>query len=247
MNHLPANLATNMDNYIKGSDDPKMASFLAAHSFIPPSNPVREAQGASPQSVKTSLLVEQSISTGGSSLPALISDASSYAPESVSTGMADRDLVHNQRALGELPRPSPLKCPFGILDCHREFNHGNVREWIKHSSIHFRKLSRPGKPPTYIKPPTHGRCGFCEQEFRAPKGDLCWLQRMKHTKLHHELGHRIDRPDFTLIEYLWQQGVMSVEKYRELKPTEGLPSPPPSDDGLPPVTSIQENRRGDRY
>ena len=54
---------------------------------------------------------------------------------------------------------------------------------------------------------------------------------MKHVGLHHHAGHTLAhaRIDFTLVEYLWEKGLMDVVDYRELKAKAAL-TPPASPD-----------------
>ncbi len=75
---------------------------------------------------------------------------------------------------------------------------------------------------------------------------------MEHVKIHHQyLGHRLAaaRHDFTLVEYLWQNGLLSLADYRELKPnaaaasrsTQNIPTPPDSPPGTGAVAVINRN------
>ena len=56
---------------------------------------------------------------------------------------------------------------------------------------------------------------------------------MCHVARHHSSGSRLahSRFDFALIKYLWHNGAIDIEVYRELVPLSGerqsLPSPPP--------------------
>ena len=111
------------------------------------------------------------------------------------------------------------------------------KNWIQHSLEHFRMNERG---PESLDPPRNNSCCFCPQTFQASSGSKSWRARMDHVKVHQEhFGHRLAaaRPDFALIEYFWQNGLLSRANYQELNPKakaveEDPQSISPSDPGL---------------
>ena len=132
-------------------------------------------------------------------------------------------------------RPDPvLECPFTFINCFRQFAIADERAWIKHSLDHFRI---DGRRPRIVDPPKVNSCCFCSRTFQALSGIDSWQERMDHVKVHHQyLGHRLaaTRYDFALVEYFWQNGLLSTADYREIKGSAGAatrsaeekPSPP---------------------
>ena len=229
-----------MDEYISKQDEPKIVSMQAAQSHFAISDPLRSPSGAKAGSIETSLLVQQDDFTKSSSHSTLSRTLSSYAQESVSTGMGGRDLDEHDMTFHEPWRSGLLRCPFGVLECRKEFNINDEKEWEEHSLTHLmKKPRRRGRKPVQVHPPKHCRCYFCGAEFRAASGKLCFLDRMSHINHHH--GYK-DQQDKALIDYLWQVGIMPPEIYRVLKPRHCLPTPPSSDDGRSPVAFRGETR-----
>ena len=153
--------------------------------------------------------------------------------------------------LRRLDQDPILECPFTFIKCFRQFSVSNEREWIRHSLEHFRI---GGRRPTKVDPPKINSCCFCRETFRADSGAMSWRDRMDHVKIHHQhFGHRLAaaRPDFALVEYLWQNGLLSQADYRELKPnaaaasrsTQNIPTPPDSPPGTGAVAVIHRNER----
>ena len=258
---LPAGLPkSTIHEYITGQEDSKMTKLGAERSRLPPidRHQHEEDVGDPAQSIRTSMHVVNGSVTDPSSVPGLTNTTSSGAAESVSTGMGCRHLDRSNRhllpgqsdALEILPPPPPqaviLPCPFHFL-CHREFNGLHERQWLAHSLEHFEKEDRRGRR-IKVDPPSDNCCPFCEKEFWAPRGKVSWEDRMSHVKLHHQFGCRLAhiRPDFALIEYLWQKSIIDPRIYRDLKPKQGFPSPPSSDDGDGAVTVLNRPRRSGR-
>ena len=234
--------ASVMDDYMRKQDESKIVSMQAAQSHFAISGPLRSSSGAKTGSIETSLLVQQDDSTKSSSLSALSRTLSSCAKESVSTGMGGRDPDEHDMTSHEPWRSGILRCPFRVLNCHKEFNINHKKKWEEHSLTHLMKKPRRGGKPVQVHPPKHCRCYFCGAEFRAASGNLCFRDRMSHINHHHGYEHHVLRQDFALNEYLWEVGIMPLEIYRELKPTHGLPTPPSSDDGRSPVAFRGETR-----
>jgi hypothetical protein len=65
---------------------------------------------------------------------------------------------------------------------------------------------------------------------------------MEHVALHHHAGRSLSdaRLDFTLVEYLWEKGLMDVVVYRDLKAKAALtpPASPGSGATLPNDTAF---------
>ena len=202
-------------------------------------------------SMGTSLLPERSDFTPNNSLPGLSGTNSSVSPESISDAMGKRQLNQTLRIMvpdadGALeptnlppfrgPDQDPLlECPFPFLKCFREFPVSDVREWIQHSFEHFRI---DGRWPRTVDPPKINSCCFCPETFQSSSGAISWRDRMEHVKIHqHHFGHRLAaaRHDTALVEYLWQNGLLSLAEYRELMPStraavesqQSLQPPPP--------------------
>ena len=185
-------------------------------------------------SMETSRLVASSRITQNNSLPCLTRATSSRPSLSVSDGMGERQINGALRIMvpdadGALePTSLPplrradqdpvLECPFTFLKCFRRFAVSDEGEWIQHSLEHFRTNERR---PRKVDPPKMNSCCFCPQTFRASSGIQSWRDRMDHVKVHQQhFGHLLAaaRHDFALIEYLWQQRVLSLTDYRQLKP-----------------------------
>lgn len=139
---------------------------------------------------------------------------------------AIRDVDPNLRLLDKPPRPRSLQCPFHFLGCKEEFHIWRERQWVKHSLTHFQTQGarRYAGLVRRVEPPKSCRCYFCKRKFSSLSGTACWKDYMNH--IHHcGLGHEWLPPDSTLIEYLWQEGLISGKTYRDLKLIEQLPVP----------------------
>ena len=192
-------------------------------------------------SMETSRLVASSGFTLNNSLPRLSAMCSSSRPSlSVSDGLGERQincalrimvpdadgaLVPTFRgadgALVPISRRTDqdavLECPFIFLNCSRQFDVSNERDWIQHSLEHFRINE---ERPRRIDPPRSNVCCFCSETYEASSGISSWLALMDHIKVHQQhFGQRMAtaRHGFALVESLWQQGVLSLVDYRELK------------------------------
>ena len=261
---LPAGPRTStIRDYVASREDSKMTELVAGRSTLPTSTRHHRdvvIEGLS-DSVRTSMRVLDGsvIVTDTSSVPGLTNTTASSAAESVSTSMGYRCLDQSNKYLllgqsGALETPSPpsphaviLACPFHFLGCHWEYNGQHEGQWLAHSLTHFEKEDRRGRR-LKVDPPSHNCCPFCDEEFRALTGRSSWEHRMSHVKFHHHFGCRLShsRPDFALIEYLWQNSLIDAGVYRELKPKQGLPTPPSSDDGDGAVTVLNQGSRSER-
>ena len=159
----------------------------------------------------------------------------------------DEDIRYADRILGLLNKTQPpisLQCPFHFLGCKKEFHISQERRWVEHSLTHFQKAGRRGGSVRTVEPPTSCLCYFCEREFSGLTGAACWKNYMNHIA-RCVLGNGRVPPDFTLIEYLWQRGLINVGEYRDLKPNKGIdvPAPPAlTVDEEPVVASLGEQR-----
>ncbi|KAL2040973.1 hypothetical protein N7G274_006431 [Stereocaulon virgatum] len=249
-------------DYVADREDSKMTKLVAGRSTLPTSTRhQRDVMQDSPHSLRTSMQVVDGsvVVTDTSSFPGLTNTTDSGAAESVSTSMGYRCLDQSNKYLElgqsgalETPPPPPpqaiiLFCPFHFLGCHREYNGQREGQWLAHSLTHFEREHRRGRR-LKVDPPSHNCCPFCDEKFWAPRGRSSWEKRMSHVKLHHQFGHRLShsRPDFALIEYLWQSSLIDAGVYRELKPKQGLPTPPSSDDGDGAVTVLNQASRSER-
>ena len=256
-------------SYLQDLEGSRMPQKLAQRSTLPHSQEHQASgyHGAPPSDVGTSRLPARSDFTQNDSLPGLTRAASSRPSQSVSDGMGERQMNRGLRimvtdpdgaleptTLPPLRRPDQgpvLECPFTFIKCFRQFAVSNEWEWFQHSLEHF-KIK--GRRPKRIDPPSINRCCFCPETFEASNGLVSWRDRMDHVKVHHQyLGHRLAaaRHDFALVEYLWQNGVLSLADYRELKPStaaaprspQNIPTPPDSPPVSRAVAVVNENRR----
>ncbi|TAQ84092.1 hypothetical protein B7494_g7576, partial [Chlorociboria aeruginascens] len=104
-----------------------------------------------------------------------------------------------------------LPCEFEFQGCGVRLHPTNFEAWISHSVSHF-----GGHPP-----PSYSICIFCDKEvFENPSDpSLSWRERMIHIG-----GHLADpalvqraRPDFWVIEYVYDHGLISPEDYQHAK------------------------------
>ena len=231
-------------SFLKDHKDSKIPRAIAQRSTLPVS---QQGSGTGrsdftpndslPALTRISSRFSQSVSDG--MLPALTRISSRFS-QSVSDGMGERRMTRNMRILvpdreGVLepttlppfrrPDQDPiLECPFTFIKCFRQFTVNDERAWIRHSLDHFRI---DGRRPRIVDPPKVNSCCFCPRTFEALSGIDSWQERMDHVKVHHQyLGHRLAaaRHDFALVEYFWQNGLLSTADYRALRPSAGAAS-----------------------
>ena len=261
-----------IEDYLEDHHGSRLPRTLAERSTLPGSQGHQASSyHGPPPSVGTSRLPARSDFTLNNSLPCLTRATSSGPSEYVSDGMGERQMNGALRLMVEGPsgalepttlpplrradQDPVLECPFTFLKCFRQFAVSNERAWIQHSLEHFRKN---GGRPKRVDPPQMNSCCFCPEKFQAASGIISWRARMDHVKVHQQhFGHRLAtaRHDFALVEYLWQQGVLSLADYRELKPTtaaasrnpQNMPTPPDSPPRTEVVAVLNTNeRRGGR-
>lgn len=251
-------------SFLQDHQGSRMPQTIAQCSTFPHSqgHQASSYHASPPSDIGTSRLPARSDFTQNDSLPGLTRATSSRPSQSVSDGMGERQMNRGLRimipdpdgaleptTLPPLRRPDQgpvLECPFTFIKCFRQFAISNEREWFQHSLEHFRS---DGRRPRKVDPPKTNLCCFCSEVFSASSGLVSWRDRMDHVKIHHQyLGHRLAaaRHDFSLVEYLWQKGLLSLAEYRELKPHAAaatLPTPPDSPPGTAAVVVINTNQR----
>lgn len=227
-------------DYVGNDGDSKLLLYQAQGSSLPHSLRHQDSQyfGDDEESIKTSMSPMRSDATSNDSLPELTRlPTPPGATESVSDGFGERQMDRSTRlliparsggALEVIPlapfrssqQDPVLECPFPFLRCYRQFAIANWQQWLDHSMTHFLKPGPRGRPAKMMAPPKKNVCCFCPEEFESTSGVLSWRDRMSHVKLHHERGHRMAhaRLNFALVEYMWENRLIMVEDYRELKP-----------------------------
>ncbi|MCJ1479097.1 hypothetical protein MMC13_007781 [Lambiella insularis] len=126
-----------------------------------------------------------------------------------------RLLEHDQQGaleIAPLRQQVVLTCPFIFLQCLLSFT--SVSEWVTHSLTHFKE----------IMPPNSNQCCFCDKTFKRADGQQSWREKLEHTALHYQEGHKLPkaRPDFELHKYLWENCLIDNVEYKDLYLAEGL-------------------------
>lgn len=207
-------------SYLQDPEACRFTKLLASRSSIPTSSQrlLAKFPGDGFGSARDSLEVVGTDFTSAGSLPYLSKSAStieSQTASAVSDVMA-RTLLNTQRLLpNDLDEPVRsvnvvLPCPFNFLRCSEKFV-GNSEDWYAHSREHF------NGPDGLVPPPQANQCCFCDAEFQAESGWRSWELRMEHVLFHYEHGHRVNRPDFSLVQYLWETHVIDQNTYRECR------------------------------
>ncbi|KAF2807739.1 uncharacterized protein BDZ99DRAFT_64828 [Mytilinidion resinicola] len=175
--------------------------------------------------------------------PSLLRSEATPTESSISTGLASRlsgfqlleevDGVLEVVGVLEL-RPnlrSPVyECTFWFLSCC--YISADKEEWRTHCASHFR-----GE-----EPPKSVQCPLCE-EFKTTyeDGHYAWKERIEHVAWHHELGQTLktSRPDFHLIQHLWQKRLIGDDDLKELNGVWHLSS---NDGGVENLPSVREQK-----
>ncbi|MCJ1389591.1 hypothetical protein MMC18_002448 [Xylographa bjoerkii] len=175
--------------------------------------------------------------SGNSSLAALTTASSASTAPSVSSSLGERYLgparvlEHDHQGalhIAPLRHHVVFECPFNFLYCLMTF--ASFSEWLAHSLTHFKKIT----------PPEKNECCFCDEKFEKSDGMRSWRDKMEHTALHHQLGHKLAhaRPDFALYKFLWNKRIIEPGEYKELigghsrSAASSYPSPPSSPDNI---------------
>lgn len=211
--HSPA-----IDSFLAGNDS-NILRYQATRSSLPQITAPAESRRAG-----TSLLV--SLSTLGSStggcLPGLSQGESVRSSESISSSLGVNEIFERVRTLVEespdgpliLPRPlvaEPIfECPFNFLQCYRSFT--DEAEWFEHSLTHFGNVG----------PPSLNECPFCDRHYGQFKSSIpmeSWKFRMMLVSWHLRNGATVAtaRPDFFLINYLWENNLITPVQYRNVR------------------------------
>lgn len=207
-----------IDAFLADSNDSRIPRIQARRSNLPhltaPIEPCRAG---------TSLLVSPSgrgSSTGG--LLGLSVGESGRPCELISSSFSVNEISKRPHTLvGEVldgPLVSPpllvaepiFECPFHFLQCYSSFT--DQAEWFKHSLTHFGD----------VDPPSVNECPFCDRhygQFTSSKPMDSWKFRMMSVSSHHRQGAtvRTARPDFLLINYMWENNLMTKAQFRNLR------------------------------
>lgn len=141
--------------------------------------------------------------------------------ESISTIVGVNKISERPRTLEQEAPEEPLvlprlliaepifECPFNFIQCYRSFT--DEAEWFKHSLTHFGNVG----------PPSLNECPFCDRhdgQFTSSLPMESWTFRMRVVSWHLRQGARVGtaRPDFFLINHLWENNLMSKAQYRNL-------------------------------
>lgn len=118
-----------------------------------------------------------------------------------------------EEQLAEMPASHyQLTCEFSIIDCPHSFHPLNYESWMAHTLSHFQ---RNPPPPKTI-------CIFCDTTFDCEKRRLDvaenWQQRMEHIHDHFRNGvlAEVARPDYFVINHMYNKGLMSDKDYTHL-------------------------------
>ena len=197
----------------------------------------------------------------GTAPPLTCSPSSSISDLSVLDGIGDSAFATNMRLAQKdgtvrtsLSQQTPLlACLWGCMTgCKEVFPVSNSEDWDAHMKKKHFVLKEGRREPIckYIGPPTSNNCVFCNDKFQADSGDSSWSKLVNHVvEAHYMHGHRLTRIDWPLVEYLWEEKLLTPAEYRELKPiknAQGLPSPPGLSDDEDPIVKIEggRHRRG---
>jgi len=97
-----------------------------------------------------------------------------------------------------------LPCPFAIVGCKVSFHSDQSEHWYQHSLSHFGEH----------RPPKHALCVFCDTPFNDDDPYACWRRRMAHTAGHHRADEQYEKPDFSLLRYMWEKKLLRDEDYK---------------------------------
>ncbi|KAL9131212.1 MAG: hypothetical protein Q9217_000814 [Psora testacea] len=199
-------------DFVEERGESKLSQRIAGQSSLPHSDEHKKADylGENPDDVGTSLCVDATNISSHPSLPCLIDSHGSSAPCSVASSPDPTTSPPLRDPLGPV-----LECPFDMLPCKRAYLMGHFDKWIKHSLKHF----VPKGSRRRVEPATSNQCPFCEAIFDNPSGTTSWMQRMEHVAHHHRIGDSLShaRLILPLYEYLWQQKIIGLEVYREIR------------------------------
>ena len=189
----------------------------------------------------------------GTTHPLTGSPSSCISDLSVLDGISERGSDKSMRLLQDdgTVRPSffqqapVLECPGSrIIGCGKVFPISDSEKWVAHTQEHLFLKKGGRRGPKHISPPTSNSCVFCDEKFQADSGESSWSNMMAHVKVHHMFGHRLAhaRIDWSLVEYLWEKGLLTPAQYRELKPSRHAGTPPGLSDDEDPIALVEERR-----
>lgn len=187
--------------YLDNSED--RPPFFAGESDSTPkertdTHPVHSAVARSASNVST-------VSSASKS-----SDLSSSGHQSSISSVSTSPTVPAQVEMVHFNYGYDLPCEFGFVGCEMRFYQAQVEAWISHSESHFFNFP----------PPPKAICVFCDDVFESHGNNgLNWRERMLHILDHLENlqpGESM-RPDFWVIEYMWEKQLISPKDYEDAK------------------------------
>ncbi|KAF7874037.1 hypothetical protein EAF04_002709 [Stromatinia cepivora] len=107
-----------------------------------------------------------------------------------------------------------LPCEFIPINCGVTFHPDDFENWLAHSLTHFNNLP----------PPSKCFCIFCDEEFEEDDPHNNWRQRMMHSRDHFIDGETNIRPEFSVLEYMSRNGLISDADYTFAKQYTERPS-----------------------
>lgn len=140
----------------------------------------------------------------------------SYSISSSISSSSSRDSVDVQQ--GPLPPNTygyTLPCLFSFIECGLEFHPLEVDAWIAHSASHFGSEA----------PPSQTVCAFCDGDngrfetiARERPRRWAWRERMLHIRTHlvNLEPPESMRPDFFVIQYMWDKRLITQKDYTDL-------------------------------
>lgn len=207
-----------IDLFLAEVNGPRISQIQATSSSLPHFNPPTE-----PHRAGTSLLVSPSgRESSTADLPGLSLGGSVPSCESISSSLGEHEISERPHTLVQVTPDGPLvlppllvaepifECPFYFLGCFHSFR--DQSEWIEHSLTHFGDVG----------PPSLNECPFCERHYGQFTSSIpmeSWRVRMMFVSSHLRQGARVGtaRPDFYLINYLWENNLMSKAQYWNLR------------------------------
>jgi len=111
-----------------------------------------------------------------------------------------------------------LQCEFCFMGCEIRYGPSCIEEWISHTQSHLHDSP----------PPSNAGCIFCHENLNTPESESKkdpWRQRMLHIAEHFKEGASEDDlvPDYTLVIYLKDRGLITDEDYSNAIKYQGIP------------------------
>jgi hypothetical protein len=155
---------------------------------------------------------EESIASSVSDSPSILSKPVSLSSTESDNILEPRQLpkgtsLHAEFATMSIQGQNALPCLLRyITGCPVSFRATEREEWYSHSLSHYGDAG----------PPTYAVCIFCHKTFASNDPSTCWSNRMHHIADHLKQNWTIEssRPDFRVIEDLWNKGCISEDDYK---------------------------------